>query len=77
MPSSSDRQRKLMRKWFGSIDLSGPLGLLLSHGFAERAGYISPPVPAHDVSEIESECIDFLFYEWDFAYGNSRLTANA
>jgi hypothetical protein len=77
MPSSSQRQHDLMNKWFGSIDICGPLDLLLSHGFIEKGGWITPPVPAHNVSEIESECLDFLFYEWDFCYGQSRPTTNA
>lgn len=75
MPSSSDRQHALMTKWFGSIDTHGPLRLLLSHGFEESRGIIVPPCDAHSVSEIEYECIDFLFQEWDFAYANPRTPA--
>lgn len=77
MPSSSDRQHKLMTKWFGSIDVYGPLQLLLSHGFQESRGIIVPPCESHTVSEIEEECIDFLFQEWDFCYARTNPPARA
>ena len=77
MPSSSDRQRDLMRKWFGSIDIFGPLNFLFSRGYKEKGGNIMPPVFSHSVSSEEWECIQFLFEEWDFSYDQSRTPTNA
>jgi len=68
MPSAPTDLQDLMTRWFGSIDLYGPLALLHSHGYRERAGMIILPTPAHTVSHDEDKCIDFLFQEWDFGY---------
>lgn len=67
MPSSSDRQRDLMTKWFGNCDTSGPEAFLVSHGFElTRRWMWLPPVPAHNLSNDEKECIIFLIEEWDY-----------
>jgi hypothetical protein len=59
-----------MERWFGdSVDLTGPLRFLRSHGFVERGnGLLAPPVSAHNVSHDEWLCIAFLVDEWDFAW---------
>lgn len=77
MPSSSDRQRELMTKWFGDMDLHGPLQLLLSHGFKETRGMIYPPCESHTINDIELECIDYLFQEWDFSYARTHPAAHS
>ena len=67
MPSSSDAQRDLMTKWFGSVDTSGPMKFLESHGFILRRDWCwQKPVSAHKLSEDEIECVVFLIEEWDF-----------
>lgn len=69
MPSATSELQDQMEQWFGDpIDNSGPLTLLLSHGWYDINGYLCPPVLSHTVSEIEATCIDFLCQEWDFAY---------
>lgn len=75
MPQATEPQRDLMVKWFGDIDIYGPLQFLFSRGYTETGGMIKPPVPDHTVSREESECIDFLFGEWDFAYDDTRAPA--
>lgn len=67
MPTASERQRELMRKWFGSIDLHGPSDFLLSRGYKIDNGWIIKPTPAHTWSQEELECADFLCNEWDYA----------
>jgi hypothetical protein len=69
MPTATDKLREQMTRWFGGIDCYEPLAFLRSHGFTEKGGHIRPPVPSHNVSRDEGICIDFLFQEWDFAYG--------
>lgn len=73
MPQAMESQREVMRKWFGdSIDLGGPYTFLRSHGFWDEAGVIRPPVPHHNVSSDEWECISFLCAEWDFGWENVK-----
>jgi hypothetical protein len=69
MPSASDRQRKLMKKWFGDPILdTGPFAFLYSHGYTERNGVWFKPTPSHSMSIEECECISFLCDEWDYGY---------
>jgi hypothetical protein len=69
MPTASDEQRAWMERWFGDpIDDGGPMRLLLSHGFTEKAGMISPPVPSHTLNFVEWECLAFLIDEWDYGW---------
>lgn len=75
MPQASNEQRALMEKWFGDpVDDGGPYRFLQSHGFTEWAGTFKPPVPSHNVSCDEWECIAFLCDEWD--YGFNRRPAS-
>lgn len=70
MPQATDELRDTMRKWFGDgCDPGPPLTFLFSRGYKDRAGVIMPPTASHTVSVEEATCIDFLFQEWDFAYG--------
>lgn len=67
MPSASEEDRDLMRKWFGSIDDYGPRQLLKSHGFFLTEGWEWVlPTLTHRVSEIELACMWFLMDEWDY-----------
>ena len=66
MPSASDEDRELMRRWFGSIEMSGPMEFLWSHGFTFTRDFLwKTPTPSHTVSKIELACIYFLCDEWD------------
>jgi hypothetical protein len=69
MPSATRELHDKMEARFGSIDLLGPLDFLKSRGFTEKSGLIMPPSQDYKVDEAEGDCIDFLFHEWDFAYG--------
>lgn len=67
MPQASNRQRNLMQRWFGSIDHSGPIRLLESHGYTLTKDHSWVlPVPSHTISRVELECVRFLIDEWDF-----------
>jgi hypothetical protein len=68
MPTSSDRQRALMKKWFGDdIAEDGPMSLLESHGYVLTIDWSwELPTPGHYISDIEMECLHFLIDEWDF-----------
>lgn len=68
MPQSSDRLRGLMEKWFGSIDIEGPLHLLLSRGYQEKKGLLRHEVKSHFPTAEEFTCLRFLMEEWDFDY---------
>ena len=69
MPQADDELREKMRKWFGSIDIHGPLALLESHGFVlGSAGVIYAPTQSHNLSLDEYACVDFLVEEWDYGY---------
>jgi hypothetical protein len=62
------------KKWFGSFDDSGPLKFLLDRGWTDNAGLLVPPVPSHQPSPYEFECLYFLCDEWDYAYnGRAKL----
>lgn len=82
MPSATDEQRELMKKWFGSCDGMNDypvIGFLLSHGYTTIAGMWHKPTPSHTVSEFEWECLNFLCDEWDYGYdfrGLSNETAS-
>jgi hypothetical protein len=69
MPSAPKELQDKIAARFGSIDLLGPLDFLKSRGFTEKSGLIMPPDAGYQVDEEEGDCIDFLFQEWDFAYG--------
>lgn len=70
MPQASDSQRKLMNDWFGDpVSDAGPSKLLESRGFIfGDDGVIIPPVPHHNPTVEEVECILFLINEWDYGY---------
>lgn len=65
MPTATDAQRTLMKKWFGSIGDDGPSRFLLARGWNERGGMWYKPVPSHTTSAYELECVKFLRDEWD------------
>jgi hypothetical protein len=73
MPTASDQQRDLMVKWFGDMDIIGPLNFLFARGWRERGGMLIKPTPAHSLSIYESECVSFLCHEWDFGF-DPRMT---
>lgn len=68
MPQTSDELRDLMARWFGphSHD-AGPYALLISHGFLDTNGFLSPPVEDYTISMVEWYCIQYLIEEWDYA----------
>lgn len=68
MPSADDASRAVMVKWFGDIDIVGPLAFLRARGWTERAGMLIKPTPAHTPSAYEWGCVAFLCDEWDFGY---------
>lgn len=73
MPQALDSQRELMGKWFGNeIDDGGPYAFLRSHGYWEEGGMIRPPVPHHNVSADEWQCIAFLCDEWDYGWETAK-----
>jgi hypothetical protein len=69
MPTASDEQREMMRKWFGDpVDDSGPYIFLRRHGYTDHAGMWRKPTPAHTISDAEWQCIVFLCDEWDYGF---------
>lgn len=75
MPQATDELRAIMEKRFGDpIDETGPLQYLMSCGYSERGGMLTPTFFDHKISERESECIQFLCDEWDFAFDPSLMT---
>ena len=69
MPSATDEQRELMKRWFGDeIDDRGPIQFLLSRGYTTIAGMWQKPTPSHTITLAEQECLNFLCNEWDYGY---------
>ncbi len=69
MPTASDEQRHLMWMWFGDeVSDVGPLTFLSARGWTFPGGMCQPPVPAHNPSAYELECVYFLCDEWDYGY---------
>lgn len=69
MPQATDEQREIMKQWFGSeVDDSGALRFLEARGWTFPGGICEPPVPAHNPSAYELECVYFLCDEWDYGY---------
>ena len=68
MPTASNEQRALMEKWFGdAISEYGPMTFLESHGYILLPNWCwRKPVPHHNMSDDEWECLKFLVDEWDF-----------
>lgn len=67
MPTAPDDLRDKMIKWFGNIDLFGPVAFLRSRGYTlTEDWYWQLPVPAHTISKEEFECMIFLQQEWDY-----------
>jgi hypothetical protein len=56
-----------MRKWFGSIDPSGPEAFLKSRGYTltPEWRWVKPTL-SHTMSGAEAACICFLIDEWDY-----------
>ena len=76
MPSTTPERRALIERWFGdeSPDWHA-MKFLESHGYREIAnGVIRRPVPHHNMSEDEWECIAYLVQEWDFALEDHIIT---
>jgi hypothetical protein len=74
MPSTTLERRELIYKWFGEdADDYEVMRFLRTRGFEEVFnGVIRPPVPHHNISKDEWECIMYLIEEWDFAFENIR-----
>lgn len=69
MPSASDAQHQIMKEWFGSeVGEEEPRRFLAARGWTEQAGMYSPPVPSHNPSIYEVECLLFLRDEWDYDF---------
>lgn len=79
MPQADDELREKIGKWFGSIDVHGPLEFLMSHGFTlGDAGIVYAPTQSHSLSRDEYSCVDFLVEEWDYGYERpDPITAEA
>ena len=68
MPQATDELRQKMERRFGDpIDSDGPTEFLMERGYKFNKGWISSPV-AHEPTDLEADCIDFLVDEWDYAY---------
>ena len=73
MPQATDEQRELMQQWFGDeIDDSGPSNFLAERGWTFPGGICTPPVPSHQPSQYELECVYFLCDEWDYGYHGTQ-----
>jgi hypothetical protein len=68
MPQASDYLRARMLERFGdAIDDQKPWKFLEDRGYTSPHFIIRPPL-GHAVTEDESECIDFLYDEWDWDF---------
>lgn len=70
MPQASDDLRATIIRWFGDMDVHGPLKLLESQGFVvDHTFMIFPPTPSHSSTHVQWDCVEYLITEWDFGYG--------
>lgn len=70
MPSASDELRAKFPGWDQEA-----LAVLEEH-FIDDAGLIRPKVYGYVPTDREREAIDYLFYEWDYGYDPTPVTAN-
>lgn len=68
MPQASDELRQWAEAKFGSIDESGPEEFLKSKGWSENNWRMTSPMDLRWVSEDEWKAIQFLIFEWDYAF---------
>jgi hypothetical protein len=64
MPQASDH----LRAEFPGYD-SEAMDVIGAH-FEVNRGLISPKQPGYTPTERESDAIDYLVFEWDYAYGD-------
>lgn len=77
MPSAPDELQDLATLIWGDMDISGPLRFLEERGFKDDNGFIRPPTADHHLTWKEGIAVDFLFMEWDFAYGDPKPVTEA
>lgn len=69
MPSTDNRTRTLMHRWFGYEADKGAEALLMAQGFTlDREWCWRKPTPAHTCTEIQRMCLKYLTEEWDHGY---------
>jgi len=71
MPTANNELRADMERYFGSIDLHGPLQFLKNSDWREEKGFLLTMKPPQEISRKEWDCVNFLIQEWDFDYGDT------
>jgi len=69
MPQASQELQEIIQHRFHSLDECGPVDFLKSRGYIFNGrGVFTTPSLQHVIKDDEIPCIDFLVYEWDYAY---------